>query len=86
MSGESSVPSRPRLVMTMTPRKPTSRPATPLTRMGSSRRKMADRTIAKRGTGDVRIAASEESTVRSAQVMSANGMTMLMTAMTSRCP
>ena len=86
MSGESSVPSRPRLVMMTTPMKPTSSPATPFTRIGSSRRKSADRTMAKSGTGEVRMAARDESTDRSAQVMSPNGMTMLITAMTSRWP
>ena len=59
---------------------------TPLTRIGSSGRTSGAMTIAKSGTAEVRIAASDESTERSAQVMSANGMTMLTTAMTSRWP
>ena len=43
-------------------------------------------TIAKSGTADVRIAAIEESTDRSAQVISANGITMLTIAITTRWP
>ena len=49
-------------------------------------RKKADRTIAKSGTGEVRIAASDDSTDCSAQVISRNGIVMLMTAITSRWP
>ena len=77
---------RPRLVTMTTPTNPTTSPATPLTRIGSSTRKSDDRTIAKSGTGDVRIAASDESTDCSAQVMSRNGIVILMIAMTSRWP
>ncbi len=66
--------------------KPTISPTTPLTRIGSSARNSADRMIAKSGTGDVRIAASDESTDCSAQVMSRNGIVMLTIAMTSRWP
>ena len=69
-----------------TPMNPTTSPTRPLTRIGSSCRKSADRTIAKSGTGDVRIAASEDSTDCSAQVMSRNGIVMLMIAITSRWP
>jgi hypothetical protein len=69
-----------------TPTNPTTSPARPLTRIGSSARKSDDSTIAKRGTGDVRIAARDESTDRSAQVISRNGMVMLMIAITSRWP
>ena len=72
--------------MMMTPMNPTMSPATPLTRIGSSARNSADRTIAKSGTGEVRMAASDESTDCSAQVMSRNGIVMLTIAMTSRWP
>ena len=72
--------------MMTTPMNPTMSPTTPLTRIGSSARKIADRTIAKSGTGEVRIAASEDSTDCSAQVMSRNGIVMLMIAMTRRWP
>ena len=57
-----------------------------MTRIGSSGRKMAESTIANSGTGDVRIAASDDSTEASAQVMSRNGIVMLMIAITSRWP
>ena len=79
-------PDRPRLVMMTTPTKPTTSPTTPLTRIGSSWRKIADRTIAKSGTGDVRIAASDDSTDCSAQVINRNGIVMLMMAITKRWP
>ena len=72
--------------MMTTPMNPTTSPTTPLTRIGSSARKSDDRTIAKSGTGEVRIAASDDSTDCSAQVISRNGIVMLMMAMTSRWP
>ena len=43
-------------------------------------------TIANSGTAAVMIAAIDESTDRSAQVISANGITMLTHAITSRWP
>ena len=72
--------------MMTTPMNPTMSPTTPLTRIGSSARKIADSTIANSGTGEVRIAASDESTDCSAQVMSRNGIVMLTMAMTRRWP
>ena len=57
-----------------------------MTRIGSSGRKSGAMTIANSGTAEVRIAASDESTDCSAHVMSANGMTMLTTAITTRWP
>ena len=45
-----------------------------------------DSTIANSGTGEVRIAASDDSTDCSAQVMSRNGIVMLMIAITRRWP
>ena len=42
--------------------------------------------MAKSGTAALMIAAIDESTDRSAQVISANGITMLTQAMTSRWP
>ena len=68
------------------PAKPIARPTTPLTRIGSSRRKIGEMTMTISGTVELRMAASALSTDCSAQVMSPNGMTMLMTAMTTRCP
>jgi hypothetical protein len=44
-----------------------------LIRIGSSARKSEERMIAKSGTGEVRIAASDDSTDRSAQVISRTG-------------
>ena len=75
-------PVNPGLVRMTTPMNPTMSPTTPLTRIGSSGRNRDDRTIAKSGTGEVRIAASDDSTDCSAQVMSRNGMVMLMIAIT----
>ncbi len=79
-------PVRPGLVMMITPMNPTMSPMMPLTRIGSSARKIAERTIANSGTGEVRIAASDDSTDCSAQVMSRNGIVMLTMAMTRRWP
>ena len=42
--------------------------------------------MAKSGTGEVRMAASDDSTDCSAQVISRNGIVMLITPMTNRCP
>ena len=72
--------------MITTPTKPTMRPMSPLIRIGSSGRNSAESTIANRGTGEVRIAASDDSTDCSAQVMSRNGIVMLMIPITSRWP
>ena len=54
--------------------------------IGSSWKVRAARTITSSGTAPLRIAAMFESTVSSAQVMSVNGMTMLMAAITARWP
>ena len=76
----------PRLVTMTTPMNPTTSPARPLSRIGSSTRKNEERMIAMSGTGDVRIAASDDSTDCSAQVISTNGIVMLRIAITSRWP
>ena len=63
--------------MMITPMKPTTSPTTPLTLIGPSGRKSAESTIANNGTGDVRIAASEDSMDRSAHVMSRNEILLM---------
>ncbi len=65
---------------------PTARPTTPLTRIGSSGRNIGAMTSTNSGTVALMIAARALSTDCSAQVMSVNGMVMLMTAITSRWP
>ena len=70
----------------ITPAKPTARPATRAAVIRSSGRKNGAITITPRGTVALRIEASAESIDCSPTVIRVNGMTMLMTLMTSRCP
>ena len=65
---------------------PTASPASRLIVIRSSRRKIAAMTMTNSGTAALRIAASAESTVSSAQVISENGIAMLTAPMTMRWP
>ena len=65
---------------------PTISPINPLTRIGSSGRNHADSTMANSGTGEVRMAAIDDSTDCSAHVIRTNGIVMLMIAITNRWP
>ena len=77
---------RPGDTSSTTPMNPTASPTTPLRRIGSSGRNIGAMTITINGTVALRIAASALSTDCSAQVIRANGIVMLISAMTTRWP
>src|SRR4029078_367275 len=81
-----AVPTRPGDTIRTTPRNPTARPTRPLTRIGSSGRNAGAMTSTNSGTVELRIAASALSTDCSAHVINANGIVMLMIAITSKVP